>query len=128
MASPRLFLFTATVLLFFSATACPCRSFFMSSYTFRNPSSNTFTTITEFRSLTPFHRITAADDNGSPSPPTMLPSIPSAIAPRTSSASSSPCYSELDAALSPLPPYTSSDLSSLASAITVALVTMNSLR
>ncbi|CAL0308957.1 unnamed protein product [Lupinus luteus] len=62
MASLRLPLFAATVLLFLSATATarPCRSFFMSSYTFRNPSSNTFTTITEFRSLTPFHRITAA--------------------------------------------------------------------
>ncbi|OIW20955.1 hypothetical protein TanjilG_26496 [Lupinus angustifolius] len=65
MASFRLPLFTATVLLFLSATATarPCRSFFMSSYTFRNPSSNTFTTITEFRSFTPLHRITADNDN-----------------------------------------------------------------
>ncbi|KAE9591313.1 hypothetical protein Lal_00038495 [Lupinus albus] len=64
MAFLRLPLFTAIVLLLLSvtATARPCRSFFMSSYTFRNPSSNTFTTVTEFRSFTPLHRITA-DNN-----------------------------------------------------------------
>nr|AFK35506.1 unknown [Lotus japonicus] len=38
-----------------TATARPCRSFIISSYSFRNPSSNTFATITEIRSLTPLY-------------------------------------------------------------------------
>nr|KYP76046.1 hypothetical protein KK1_020267 [Cajanus cajan] len=37
------------------ATARPCRTFIISSYSFRNPSSNTFATITEIRSFTPLY-------------------------------------------------------------------------
>ncbi|KAG4995144.1 hypothetical protein JHK86_031971 [Glycine max] len=37
------------------ATARPCRSFIISSYSFRNPNSNTFATITEIRSFTPLY-------------------------------------------------------------------------
>ncbi|CAJ1960703.1 unnamed protein product [Sphenostylis stenocarpa] len=36
-----------------SAAARPCRTFIISSYSFRNPNSNTFATITEIRSFTP---------------------------------------------------------------------------
>ncbi|KAL2333155.1 hypothetical protein Fmac_014368 [Flemingia macrophylla] len=46
----------AAVLLCLSAApaaARPCRTFIISSYSFRNPSSNTFATITEIRSITP---------------------------------------------------------------------------
>ncbi|XP_027335050.1 uncharacterized protein LOC113849375 [Abrus precatorius] len=43
--------------LFATATARPCRTFIISSYSFRNPSSNTFATITEIRSLTPLYYI-----------------------------------------------------------------------
>ncbi|TKY47322.1 hypothetical protein E2542_SST29382 [Spatholobus suberectus] len=38
-----------------TATARPCRTFIISSYSFRNPSSNTFATITEIRSFTPLY-------------------------------------------------------------------------
>ncbi|KAK7301972.1 hypothetical protein RJT34_12849 [Clitoria ternatea] len=40
-----------------TATARPCRTFIISSYSFRNPSSNTFATITEIRTLTPLYYI-----------------------------------------------------------------------
>ncbi|XP_022642721.1 uncharacterized protein LOC106774809, partial [Vigna radiata var. radiata] len=48
--------FVAAVILALSATsvtARPCRTFIISSYSFRNPNSNTFATITEIRSFTP---------------------------------------------------------------------------
>ncbi|XP_004500427.1 uncharacterized protein [Cicer arietinum] len=38
-----------------SVTARPCRTFIISSYSFRNPSSNTFATITEIRSISPLY-------------------------------------------------------------------------
>lgn len=38
-----------------TATARPCRTFIISSYSFRNPNSNTFATITEIRSFTPLY-------------------------------------------------------------------------
>ncbi|KAK7305601.1 hypothetical protein VNO77_43507 [Canavalia gladiata] len=38
-----------------TVTARPCRTFIISSYSFRNPSSNTFATITEIRSVTPLY-------------------------------------------------------------------------
>ncbi|XP_061339125.1 uncharacterized protein LOC133285848 isoform X1 [Gastrolobium bilobum] len=43
------------VVLSATATARPCRTFIISSYSIRNPSSNTFATITEIRSLTPLY-------------------------------------------------------------------------
>ncbi|KAK7290298.1 hypothetical protein RIF29_04611 [Crotalaria pallida] len=81
MASLRLPLAAAIVLLFLTATAAarPCRSFIMSSYTFRNPSSKTVTTITEIRSLTTAFHATGDNVNGRQYP---LLTIDSSFRPR----------------------------------------------
>lgn len=59
MASLLRFFIAAVIVLFALSTATvsarPCRTFIISSYSFRNPSSNTYATITEIRSLTPLY-------------------------------------------------------------------------
>ncbi|MED6118673.1 hypothetical protein PIB30_005146 [Stylosanthes scabra] len=45
-------LFTVALSAATTATARPCRSFLISSYSIRNPSTNTFATVTEIQTLT----------------------------------------------------------------------------
>ncbi|CAI8597117.1 unnamed protein product [Vicia faba] len=50
IAAAVIFLFALSAA---TVSARPCRTFIISSYSFRNPSSNTFATITEIRSISP---------------------------------------------------------------------------
>ncbi|KAL4364786.1 hypothetical protein S245_023436 [Arachis hypogaea] len=134
------------------ASARPCRSFLISSYTFSLPSSDdpslpsssTLTTFTEIHSFRHFpakvfftrsisdssvgmteprrRSLKLAPPRHSDSP--LKNSAPSVTAPRTSSPLSPPSSSASAAAPSPPPPYTSSGPRSPAVTITITTITL----